>query len=451
MSSLPHRRTGTEEGKKSAEYVAGKMREFGLSDVVIEKAPSMCMFPEKYSLEIDGKKIESFFINGTGREKENGLFNVSGTEFVFVGDGLEKDFEGIDVKDKIVVSSVHFLPHNEEDILSFSDKNELYDPDGLMKTQRHKTNMYNPNNWPYNYFYALKKGAKGFVGILEDYADDPYWYNEDYTEIGEALGIPLMSIPGLWISKSSGAKLKEKFNSAKVLKGEMSSEVLYELRDALNVSGRLKGQSDDYILVHSHHDAVFSGAVQDASGTCEMLALAKYFSQVPEEERKHGFIFAATDSHYTDYMGHQGFIKERQKAGDKIIIDLAIEHIAKEVEIGGDGNFMLTGEAEPRIVYVTEVTGLLDTVKQAFKENNLVKTVFMPVPFVKNTGKKEEYIFRPDEVISDAYYFSEAGIPVVSTVSGPLYIFHPSDKEDMVAKDLLVPIGLAFATIASCV
>ena len=44
LAQWGHRKTGTEEGRKSAEYIAGKLREFGMEDVAIEKVPSMCMF-----------------------------------------------------------------------------------------------------------------------------------------------------------------------------------------------------------------------------------------------------------------------------------------------------------------------------------------------------------------------------------------------------------------------
>ncbi len=64
------------------------------------------------------------------------------------------------------------------------------------------------------------------------------------------------------------------------------------------------------------------------------------------------------------------------------------------------------------------------------------------------TEQDAEYVFRQDEVISDAYYFSESGIPVISTVAGEIYIFHPSDTVDKVAVDQLEPVGKAYAEIA---
>ncbi len=75
-------------------------------------------------------------------------------------------------------------------------------------------------------------------------------------------------------------------------------------------------------------------------------------------------MFAATDTHYTDYMGHQGFIKPREAAGDNIILDLAIEHIGKEAVVDAEGHLQLTGQHESRLVYITKESGLYEFVKE---------------------------------------------------------------------------------------
>ena len=451
LTQWGHRKTGTPEGRKSAEYIAEKFREFGMQDVEIEKVPSMCMFCSDYSLEIDGKKYETFFANATNRQAESGEFRFGydgkEQEFVFLGEGLAEDFKDIDVEGKIVVCSIRFQDNNKNSIAGWFKESYVYDPENLMKQSKGvKPDIYSPNNWPGNYFTALKKGAAGFVGILEDYMDDPYWYCEDYTEIGEVQGIMRMSIPALWVSRSSGRKIKAAFSDRNTVGGHMQITSLYEYRDALNVKGVLPGMSDDIILVHSHHDAVFDGAVQDASGISEMLAVGKYFSQLDKSQRPKTMMFAATDTHYTDYMGHQGFIKKRKEQGDNIILDLVIEHIGKEVVLDENGEMIETGEVESRLVYVTKETGLYDFVIKTFEKYDLEKTTFAAVDLI--VPNDDEYVFRQDEVISDAYYFSEAGIPVISTVAGEIYLFHPSDTTERIPQDQLEPVCKAYVEIA---
>lgn len=448
LTKWGHRKTGTPEGRASAEYVAQKFREFGLEDIRIDEEPSLCMIPLEYGLKINDQHVESYFINGTLHKEETGTFSFGGEnetqKFVFCGDGSEEEIKNSNVKGKIVICDVHFLP--AKSLLEINKEAFAYDPGNALKNVSGKYDIYSPVNWPYNYFYALEYGAVGFVGILDDYVDDPYMYNEDYSEIGKSMGIKSMSIPGLWISKSSGEKIKKDVSEGNRIIGSLYEKAIYDYRMATIVNGKLYGKSSDIIVVHSHHDAVFSGAVQDGSGTAEMLAEAKYFSNFSREDREHTIEFVATDSHYSDYMGHELFIKHHKEQGEKFIYDIAIEHIGKEVRII-DGKFVETGDVEPGVVYLTKNAAPYEIVINAFKKYDLDRTLFAPVEVKARETEDEQYEFHNDEIISDAYEFGAAGIPVISMVCGQMYIFHPSDTPERIPVEKLKPVGMAFAEI----
>jgi hypothetical protein len=454
MTAFGHRKTGTEEGKKSAEYIRDKFKEFGLTEVEIEKAKSMCMFVDNYGLEVDGEKIESMYANGTNRGAEEGQFKFDKeSEFVYLGKGLEEDFKNIDIKGKIVVCDIYFKQIDLNDMLAmlkeeagnFITKRLIYDPDKKLKTTEPILDIYSPNNWPYNYFYSQQSGAAGFVGILQDYVDDPNWYSEDYTFYGEEMGIDYMKLPGMWISKSSGEALKKKFTEQKILKGKMQMTSRYEYKDALNVKGIIKGESDEIVLCHSHHDAVYAGGVQDASGMSEVLALAKYFANPENKKSEKTYMFGAMDTHFTDYNGHEAFISERKKKGDNILYDFSIEHIGKEANIE-DGKFVLTGEGVPKMLYVSMDKELIKNAIKAVKRHDLRKTLVLPVEH-----REDKEFTDDDNVISDANLFEMAGIKIVSLISAPSYLFHPSDTADMVMTDWLVPIGLMYGEMMEAV
>ena len=61
--------------------------------------------------------------------------------------------------------------------------------------------------------------------------------------------------------------------------------------------------------------------------------------------------------------------------------------------------------------------GLLELVRKAVERFDLEKTVIFPVG--KSGGD-----FTNDDVCSDAYDFNAAGIPVVSILAAPMYLFH---------------------------
>jgi hypothetical protein len=457
LTSLGHRMTGTPEGKKSADYIQDKMKSFGLSDVTIEKVPSVCLSTEICQLEIGGEKVDTYFINGTNRHAETGIFEfntpIEGSPILYLGEGNLEDFEDVEVAGKIVVCDIRFLDGNIKTMIDWNKNSDyIYDPRGTLDHKKNKFDIYSPCNWPNNYFYAMKKGAAGFVGILENYMDSCVYYNEDYTEIGLSFGTEYMKIPGMWVSRSDGKVVRERIKQKDTDKSSaeciMHMKSIYEKKDALNIHGRLIGKSEDMILIHSHHDAVFNGAVQDGSGVSEMLALAKYFSQIPADNREKTLMFAATDTHYTDYLGHQGFIKAREGSGDRLIIDVAIEHIGKEIELDDKGRAVVTGEVEARVFYVSDEQGLQQITRDAIEKYNLERSIIFPISKPKKQ-EGENYQFQQDEVISDAYYFHQAGIPVISMVCPEMYLFHPMDTSEMVPVEQLKPVGMAFAEIVT--
>lgn len=437
FTKWPHRETGTKEGRDSAEYVAEVFRTLGLNEVEIESVPSVCRSTEKCELIIGEKKIDTFLANGTNRKALTGKFSsdIENAEIVYLGQGLEEDFENIDVEGKIVLCDVFFKPHKRKDFMKHFSGAKVYDPGNKLDKESNIYNIYSPNNWPFNYLFAIKKGAAGFIGILHNFMDCNY-YHEDYTDIVAVDGY--MDIPALWVSKQDGSELKKALSKEGMMNGIMRVHTEYEEKQALNVKGVVKGSSDDLIVIHSHHDATCRGAVQDASGMSVVFALAKYFSSLPKEEIKSTLMFLATDSHYTDYEGHVGFLDKRDEKGENIVLDFAIEHIGKEMELDDDNNIILYDEPEARMMYVADINNLPKLVYDTVANNGLEKTMILPVDH-RSGGE-----YTSDDVCSDAYDFNARGIPVVSMISAPMYLFHNTDDIDKVHQDSLESVANTF-------
>ena len=455
LCEAPHRRTGSAESAQALDYIREQFTRIGLSGISIEEADSALYEIGSYDLQVNGVDISCFPINGTMHPEEFGAFETGescrNTELIYLHEGRKEDFEGIDVAGKIVLCDCPWFEMDEDEYAEnwCSKEAFVYDPDGAGRERLRKTDSYSPNAWPYNYIMAQKSGAAGFVGILNDYFRDGISWNEDYSEIALAEGCEAFAIPGLWIGTDAADKLLSlpdpDVKTGELLSGtaDLQLQLRYKKGKARNIIGYLPGESEDLIIVHSHYDAVFTGAVQDASGISEMLALAEYFAGLPQDQRRYTLCFAALDGHYTDYAGHQLFVKNRLAEGRKILCDMVIEHIGKEVGLGENNEPVIREEPEIRLLYVTDVNGNVDIVKHAVVRNDLRRTIVMPVE--PKTPNNDLYVFSQDEVISDGYYSDLNGIPVISILSPQMYLFHPMDTPDMIPKEELVPVGRMYA------
>ena len=174
LCSLGHRRSGTENNWKSAQYIAERFREFGLEEIHYDHPDAKLFFPEEWSLKIGEENIPCYFINYTNYSGEIGEFDTGDitAELVYVGDGRPEDFEGIDVKGKIVVANNRWLDYDLDYFEKYhaSDKCWWYDPRNTVTSgsQYIHKNTYDPNTFPQNYCDAVNKGAVGFIGVLVD-------------------------------------------------------------------------------------------------------------------------------------------------------------------------------------------------------------------------------------------------------------------------------------------
>jgi len=432
LTAMGVRAPGTKAGKKAQTYVKDKFEEFGLEDVQIVKSKTDLWQCDDWGLTVGGEEIPSYYMRHTFDTGEYGDFSTPDggldTEIVYVGDGEESDFSGVDVKGKIVISDVRFtsIPITAAKAIS----SLFYDPNKTFSLTDTQANPYSANTYPYNYYNAMERGAVGFVGILTDYIDSNTYNNEDYSYLGGA-----MKLPGLWVTKNDGETIKKAIeNAGGSAKVNMQMTGSVERVTAGAVVGFLPGNSDETLMVQSHYDSSTTGAVEDASGCSCVLALAKFYAQIPEEKRDRTLMFVEMDTHFSDYDSHDSIIKKFLGDGNKIMANVCIEHIANHVE-EVDGKVELTGEVEPRIIFASPVKAMKQIAKEEVVRHGLDRTIILPAS-----------IFG-DSVPTDADMYYELGVPIINLISGPIYLYDNIDTNDKVAKEELKPTTEAFADI----
>lgn len=437
------RRQGTEGGDFAVQYVADKMREYGLSDVHVESVSTSAWDVQSSGFKVGSTPTDGFPVAFSLDQGAStyGTFATppGGTsgQIVDVGSGSSSNYNGKDVRGKVVMFDLNFqLP-----LAAMLPVTEfIWDPQlSIFNTNT----LFNANPYITNYRAAAKEaishGAVGFVGVLSDYFNSNKYYNEFYRATQ-------VSIPGMWVTKRVGADIRTKLKTNPALEASISLSTTRRRVPANTVVGYLEGSSKDSILVTSHHDSVWEGAVEDGSGTAEVLALAKYYSQLPASSRKKTLMFSTNDTHFTGYQAHNAFIRRHVLQRDpvtephRIVADVAIEHIGKAASIDKNGELVVSNAPEPRGIFenLNPLLGL--AVTNAVVRNDLRRTAILNANPLQLTG-----------IPTDVSGMLMAGVPTVSLISGPVYMYDEADTLDKVAVDQLRPVANTFANIIDAI
>jgi hypothetical protein len=164
-----------------------------------------------------------------------------------------------------------------------------------------------------------------------------------------------------------------------------------------------------------------------------VLALAKYYSQAPLSDRPYTMMFLFTGGHMVGGATNEDFI-ERHHADilPRAMYDIAIEHISDDYLPPAAP----TGNAEPRGVFITENPVTVALYSTSVVAAGLSRTLVFP------TG-------TPLGVPTDAQHYGRAGVPVVSLISGPAWLFDDDDTLERVDKERLAPLTAMYIDFAS--
>ncbi len=105
--------------------------------------------------------------------------------------------------------------------------------------------------------------------------------------------------------------------------------------DGRNIIGYVKGTAypGRYIVLSAHYDHVgrqdgeiYNGADDNASGTCALLEMARYFSHNPP---RHSIIFAAFDAEELGLRGAGAFLDEAPVPMEQIVLNVNMDMISR--------------------------------------------------------------------------------------------------------------------------
>ncbi|MBM0126400.1 M28 family peptidase [Pimelobacter simplex] len=435
LVAMAPRATGTPGGEQAAAYVAERFRSAGLDEVWVEEADSFAWEPHHTTLHVDGVEVACAPIRHCalpGHEHVGMLGTGPG--------GIEADVVDIgadrvgahDVAGRIVLFDLTFdLP--QWALLPLSEY--VHDPDRRM-LNREALASRNPylTSLTRTMREAAAAGALGVVGVLRDYPESLGYHNEYYRRT-------LLTLPGAWITRSTGEAVRRRLRTGSVARLRLVAE--RRRVTARTVVGVLHGASAETIMVQSHHDSIGPGAVEDASGTAEVVALAEHAVARARSGRpwRKTLMFVTFDSHFTGYQSHRAFARRYTidpGSPYRLALNLTVEHVGLRARRTASGGLETLDHSEPRAFFENVSVPMKLALARAIRRHGLGATSML------NANVLE---FTLDGIPTDASFTFTAGVPTISLVSGPLYLYDAADTVDKIDADQLVPVANAFAEL----
>jgi hypothetical protein len=112
------------------------------------------------------------------------------------------------------------------------------------------------------------------------------------------------TVPTLTISMKEGTAIREAIESGKDVTLRLRADI--ERKSGLktaNVWGVLPGMTSENILIMAHTDAMFDGALDNASGIVMLMEIARYYAAIPKEQRRRTITFVTTPDHHHGAAG----------------------------------------------------------------------------------------------------------------------------------------------------
>src|SRR5256885_13314493 len=286
---------GSSGDEESAAWLADKFRSIGLSDVHVQPLPVTPpvwepVQPWEIVANGDGERLPLTSAQpayGSAAAPSGGL----NLEAIYVGTGSEADFQGRDVRGKVVV--VYSVPF----------------PAATWETARSER----------VYRRAEEKGAAAILVLL---AVPGNLRVQGYTTGGK--------IPTFTLGMEDGYALRELIGRAPAGRPPHIS-IHFETRAVSNLKsatvwGRLPGATDETVYVMAHRDGWFDGASDNASGVASMLGLAEYYARMSRAQRRRTMVFMGVSGHHGPAVSSQDLLARRAELFAKTALLINAEH-----------------------------------------------------------------------------------------------------------------------------
>jgi hypothetical protein len=428
--ALEGRETGSRGQKMAAAFIREHFRDNKLDPIVIEDSDSL--YFQKFKLYKN--YYQEVYIESKDRKYrhlEDLLYigNASVTppstmSLHFVGDGEEKDYQGLNVKDAMVAFFAK-TPHDRQLKMKVAKENGATAFFILNTENKSEFDQYLDQNAQFFQSTSITKEK-------EQSGNDIIFIGHSEL-LAELLAVNILKLKKTvkkagWSSKNPLRKVKSSSISIKIEK--ISDQFITE-----NVLGFIEGsdKKEELVIITAHYDhlgikgdQIFNGADDDGSGTAALMEIAQAFTMAKSNGHgpRRSLLFISVTAEEKGLLGSEFYSNNPAWPLDKTVANLNIDMI---------GRVDVAHENQDQYVYIIGSDRLSLDLHVINERMNKLYT-HMELDYKYNApDDPNRFYFR-----SDHYNFAKHNIPIIFYFNGTHADYHQStDTIEKIRFDLL--------------
>jgi hypothetical protein len=331
--------TGTKYDRMTTELMADEYAKLGLKitrqPFIVKELWYPTHWEGSYSTaNRTGSLLTLFPINETKPTPAAGIT----ADTVWVGVGAAPDLIGRDLKGKAVLVYSTFVPGGRSH--SASDRAGLFNSDTLI----------------------TRAGAAMIINVMAVPGNGQF--DPEGAPTGPA------AVPTMTISQDEGFLLRDLLGAGQ--KVQISLKLDIDKRENVpsqNVYAVLPGVSDEEVMVMSHTDGFFQGAMDNASGMATAIDIARHYAAIPQTRRPRTMVFVATPDHHHGETGRDLMIKTHDWS--KVAVVLNAEHTSQTLLYMYNADLMTSNAVSARRWFASGSPAFQQLVKNTFQDFNV--------------------------------------------------------------------------------
>jgi len=177
-------------------------------------------------------------------------------------------------------------------------------------------------------------------------------------------------VPTMTISQDEGFYLRDLLTAGQKVQIHLQLDIEErENQPSQNVYATLPGASDEEVMVMSHTDGFFQGAMDNASGMATAIDIARHYAALPQAQRPRTMVFVATPDHHHGETGRDLMIRNHDWS--KVAVVLNAEHTSQTLLYMYNADLMTSNAVSARRWFVSGSPEFQQLVKSTFQDFNV--------------------------------------------------------------------------------